>query len=148
MRPSLGALLFALLLAAAPCAGAGEYAVVSSNDVDATSLSSAELRALVQMDRHFWKPGHPVVVILPSPGSPARGFVVLIWGEGGWVQFFSKEPLWTPEDYKRAKIFTWSGDKLQATSIPGAGHFVFIDPQSDVWPQVLSTVQRLLSVGK
>lgn len=76
MRPPLAALLVAWMLAAAPCAAAGEYAVVSSGDVDVTSLTSADLRALVLLDRHFWKPGHPVVLILPAPGSAARDFVV------------------------------------------------------------------------
>ena len=39
-----------------------------------------------------------------------------------------------------------AGDTMQATTIPTAGHFVFIDPQSDVWPEVLASVKRLLSV--
>ena len=39
-----------------------------------------------------------------------------------------------------------AGDTVQATTIPTAGHFVFIDPQSDVWPEVLASVKRLLSV--
>lgn len=34
-----------------------------------------------------------------------KGFVVLFWGEGGWVQFFSTTPRLTPEDYKTARIF-------------------------------------------
>lgn len=37
-----------------------------------------------------------------------------------------------------------SGDQAQATIIPTAGHFTFIDPQSDVWPQVMAAVQRVL----
>jgi acetyl esterase/lipase len=38
-----------------------------------------------------------------------------------------------------------AGDSVRATLLADAGHFVFIDPQSDVWPQVLAAVQRLLS---
>ena len=38
-----------------------------------------------------------------------------------------------------------AGDALRATVLGDAGHFVFIDPQSDVWPQVLAGVRRLLS---
>jgi len=41
-----------------------------------------------------------------------------------------------------------AGDPLQAVAIPTAGHFVFIDPQSDVFPQVLTTVKRLLGLEK
>jgi acetyl esterase/lipase len=38
-----------------------------------------------------------------------------------------------------------AGDTLRTTLLAEAGHFVFIDPQSEVWPQVLAAVQRLLS---
>jgi acetyl esterase/lipase len=39
-----------------------------------------------------------------------------------------------------------AGDTVATTVLPTATHFVFIDPQSDVWPQVLSSVRRLLSM--
>ena len=37
------------------------------------------------------------------------------------------------------------GDSVRGTVLADAGHFVFIDPQSDVWPQVLAAVRRLIS---
>lgn len=37
-----------------------------------------------------------------------------------------------------------SGDALHSTVLPEAGHFVFVDPQSQVWPQVLTAVRRVL----
>lgn len=39
-----------------------------------------------------------------------------------------------------------AGDALQTAVFPNAGHFAFIDPQSDLWPQVMKAVRRLLSV--
>jgi acetyl esterase/lipase len=39
-----------------------------------------------------------------------------------------------------------AGDVLQTTVNPGATHFVFIDPQSDIWPHVMANVRRLLSI--
>ncbi|MGE5247330.1 MAG: TRAP transporter substrate-binding protein DctP [Verrucomicrobiota bacterium] len=39
-----------------------------------------------------------------------RGFVVLNWGDAGWVHFFSKTPVVTPEDAKALRLFMWSGD--------------------------------------
>jgi TRAP-type C4-dicarboxylate transport system substrate-binding protein len=39
-----------------------------------------------------------------------KGFVVLFWGDAGWVRFFSKEPVVHPADLKRMKLFTWAGD--------------------------------------
>jgi hypothetical protein len=41
-----------------------------------------------------------------------------------------------------------AGDSLQTSPYPNAGHFVFIDPQSDVWPQVMQSVRRLLSMAE
>ena len=41
-----------------------------------------------------------------------------------------------------------AGDAVEASAFPKAGHFVFIDPQSDVWPRVLSSVRRLLSMTR
>jgi hypothetical protein len=46
------------------------------------------------------------------------------------------------EPYEAAA--TKAGDVVTLTVLPGAGHFVFIDPQSDVWPQVMAAVRRLL----
>lgn len=37
-----------------------------------------------------------------------------------------------------------AGDDVRTTVLEDAGHFVFIDPQSAVWPQVLQSVRRLL----
>jgi TRAP-type transport system periplasmic protein len=43
----------------------------------------------------------------------AKGFVVLFWGDVGWVRFFSKQPVARPEDLKKLKLFTWAGDPQQ-----------------------------------
>lgn len=40
----------------------------------------------------------------------AKGFVVLNWGDAGWVMFFAKEPFATPDDLKKMKLFVWAGD--------------------------------------
>jgi hypothetical protein len=40
-----------------------------------------------------------------------------------------------------------AGDPVQTSAHPKAGHFVFIDPQSEVWPQVMRSVRRLLGEG-
>ncbi len=39
-----------------------------------------------------------------------KGFVVLAWADGGWVHFFTKSPVTTPEDLKKMKLFTWGDD--------------------------------------
>ena len=40
----------------------------------------------------------------------AKGFHLLNWGTGGWVQIFSKKPLKTLDDVKAAKLYTSKGD--------------------------------------
>lgn len=64
----------------------------------------------------------------------ARGFVVLIWGEGGWVQFFTKEPILNPEEFKRARIFAWSGDIAQAGVMKSLGYQPVPIPLADIMP--------------
>jgi TRAP-type C4-dicarboxylate transport system substrate-binding protein len=39
-----------------------------------------------------------------------KGFIVLNWGDAGWVHFFSKTPVVTPAEAKALKLFQWEGD--------------------------------------
>jgi TRAP-type transport system periplasmic protein len=39
-----------------------------------------------------------------------KGFIVLAWADAGWVHFFSKTPVRTPDDLKPMKLFAWAGD--------------------------------------
>ena len=34
-----------------------------------------------------------------------KGFIVLFWGDAGWVRFFSKKPAMYPDDFKQMKLF-------------------------------------------
>ena len=43
-----------------------------------------------------------------EPRLLERGFRVLMWAEVGWVHFFSREPVVTPDDLRRQKLFVWS----------------------------------------
>ncbi len=40
----------------------------------------------------------------------AKGFILLSWGHGGWVYFFTKAPVETVEGLRKTKMFTWAGD--------------------------------------
>jgi TRAP-type C4-dicarboxylate transport system substrate-binding protein len=40
----------------------------------------------------------------------ARGFVLLAWGHGGWVYFFTKQPVESVEGLRKTKMFVWAGD--------------------------------------
>ena len=39
-----------------------------------------------------------------------KGFEVLCWGDLGWVRLFSKQPGHRIDDYRKMKVFVWSGD--------------------------------------
>jgi TRAP-type transport system periplasmic protein len=39
----------------------------------------------------------------------AKGYVVLFWGDSGWVQLFSKAPVVHPDDLRKLKVFTGAG---------------------------------------
>ena len=39
-----------------------------------------------------------------------KGFVLLNWGHGGWVYFFTKAPVETVDGLKKTKLFVWAGD--------------------------------------
>jgi TRAP-type transport system periplasmic protein len=46
----------------------------------------------------------------------AKGFRVLLWGDGGWVYLFTQKPVVHPDDLKPLRLFVWAGDQdnLQA----------------------------------
>lgn len=51
-----------------------------------------------------------------------RGFVVLGWGDAGWVRFFSKDPAFRPDDYKRMKFFAWGSEPEQQAIMKSLGY--------------------------
>ena len=40
----------------------------------------------------------------------AKGFVVLNWADAGWLHFFAKKPVASPEDLKKLALFQWADD--------------------------------------
>ena len=45
----------------------------------------------------------------------AKGFVLLSWGHGGWVYFFTKHPVANVEGLRKSKMFIWAGDDQMVT---------------------------------
>jgi TRAP-type C4-dicarboxylate transport system substrate-binding protein len=43
-----------------------------------------------------------------------KGYVALFWSDTGWVRFFSKQPVITPDDLKKTKLFVWAGGSAEA----------------------------------
>ncbi|MFQ6021391.1 MAG: TRAP transporter substrate-binding protein DctP [Acidiferrobacterales bacterium] len=44
-----------------------------------------------------------------------KGFVVLNWGDAGWVHFFTKSPVQRPDDLKKQKLFVWAAAETTET---------------------------------
>ena len=63
-----------------------------------------------------------------------KGFIVLFWGEGGWVQFFAKRPMLMPEEYKKAKFFAWAGDSDMVTLMKSLKYTPVVLELSDILP--------------
>jgi TRAP-type transport system periplasmic protein len=50
-----------------------------------------------------------------------KGYVVLNWGEAGFVNVFSTEPYKAPGDFAAGKIFAWNGDPASEEAWKAAG---------------------------
>ena len=51
----------------------------------------------------------------------AKGYVVLNWGDVGWVHFFTKAPASRLSDLRKMKLFTWAGDNEELEMWKAAG---------------------------
>lgn len=51
----------------------------------------------------------------------AKGFEVLCWADAGWVRFFSKNQVLTPDDVRKTKLFTWAGDENHIALMKSTG---------------------------
>lgn len=63
-----------------------------------------------------------------------RGFVVVAWGDAGWVRFFSKEPAQRPEDFKRMKFFAWGSEPEQQAIMKNLGYTPVPLETADILP--------------
>jgi len=65
-----------------------------------------------------------------------NGFVVLAWGDAGWVRFFSKEPAVRPDDYKRMKFFAWGSEPDQQAIMKSLGYTPVPLETTDILPAI------------
>jgi TRAP-type C4-dicarboxylate transport system substrate-binding protein len=52
----------------------------------------------------------------------AKGYTLLLWGHGGWVHLFSRQPIRVVGDLKRQKLFAWAGDDAGVQSWRARGY--------------------------
>jgi TRAP-type transport system periplasmic protein len=78
-------------------------------------------------------------------GLEAKGFVVLNWADGGWVRFFTQQPVAVPDGLKAKKLFTVAGDAPMVELWRSAG----FDPVPLSPTEVLTALQdgRVTALG-
>ena len=65
-----------------------------------------------------------------------KGFVVLAWGDAGWVRFFSKEPAVRPDDFKKMKFFAWGSEIEQQEIMKRLGYTPVPLESGDILPAI------------
>lgn len=65
-----------------------------------------------------------------------RGFVVLAWGDAGWVRFFSKAAGFRPDDYKSMRFFAWGSELEQQEIMKGLGYTPVPLETGDILPAI------------
>jgi len=107
--------------------------VVGLSEIDS---SVAALQFMPMMFRSWEELDHVREALRPSLEEKlaAKGFKVLFWGEGGWVQFFSKDAITLPGQYKDARIFVWAGDGAQVGLMKSLGYRPVPLPITDILP--------------
>jgi TRAP-type C4-dicarboxylate transport system substrate-binding protein len=65
-----------------------------------------------------------------------KGFVVIGWGDAGWVRFFSKEPAFRPDDFKRMKFFAWGAEPEQQAIMKSLGYTPVPLETGDILPSM------------
>jgi TRAP-type C4-dicarboxylate transport system substrate-binding protein len=66
----------------------------------------------------------------------SKGFRLLAWGEGGWVQLFSKQPLKTLADVKRVKLFSSDGNDRMIQWYKANGFNAVALPENEIMKQL------------
>ena len=65
-----------------------------------------------------------------------KGFVVLAWGDAGWVRFFSREAAFRPDDFKKMKFFAWGGEPDQQEIMKSLGYTPVPLETGDILPAI------------
>jgi TRAP-type C4-dicarboxylate transport system substrate-binding protein len=65
-----------------------------------------------------------------------KGFVLLNWGDAGWVQFFSTKPVQKLDDLRKLRLFTWAGDPTEEELWKASGFHVVPLAATDIVQQL------------
>ena len=107
--------------------------IVGLSQIDA---SVAALQFMPLMFRSWEEVDHVREQLRPELEAKlaAKGFVVLMWGEAGWVQFFTREPITRPAQFKATRTWVWSGYPAQVDIMKSLGFRAAALPIADILP--------------
>jgi TRAP-type C4-dicarboxylate transport system substrate-binding protein len=111
----------------------GLISVVGLRDIEPTI---AALQNLPLLFRNWEEVDHVREKMRPSIEKRVleRGFVIIGWGDAGWVRFFSKEPALRPDDYKGMKFFAWGSEPEQQAIMKSLGYTPVPLETTDILP--------------
>lgn len=100
--------------------------------------SIAALQAMPLLFRNWEEVDHVREQMRPAMEKKFldKGFVVLAWGDAGWVRFFSKEAAFRPDDYKRMKFFAWGSEPDQQNIMKSLGYTPVPLETTDILPAI------------
>jgi TRAP-type C4-dicarboxylate transport system substrate-binding protein len=76
-----------------------------------------------------------------------KGFVVLFWGDAGWVRYFAREPAVRPSDFRKTKMWVWAGNTDQADMLKSMGYQVVPLEVTDILPGLQTGLITSLPAG-
>jgi len=65
-----------------------------------------------------------------------KGFIVLAWGDAGWIRFFSKNQAVKPDDFKKMKFFSFAGEGEQQEIMKSLGYVPVPLETADILPSI------------
>ena len=75
-----------------------------------------------------------------------KGFVVLFWGDAGWVRFFSRTAAVRPDDFKQFKMWTWAGNAFQVDLMKSLGYHPVPLETADILPGLRTNLINAFSM--
>lgn len=66
----------------------------------------------------------------------ANGYIVLNWGDAGWVHFFSTKPIMRLDDLRKMKMFSWAGSNEEVELWKANGFRPVSLPATEILPDL------------
>jgi TRAP-type transport system periplasmic protein len=113
-------------------------ALLTANGLAAIDPAVKSLQSMPMMFRSLDEVDYITEKLRPKLDKRLRdkGFVVLFWADAGWVRFFSRTPVRTPEELKKMKLFTWAGDTQVFDIYKSAGFHPVALETNDILPML------------